>query len=375
MKSQLDENKIAVFFPSFRGGGAERAMLTFASALTRRGFAVDVIVLDAHGPFEQEVTTGMRIVDLKRPRMLRAIPDLIQYLRVNRPAVLYATIGHTNIGALIANLLARTGSKIVVRESNTPISEQKSRGRWVTFKMIPYFYPLAHRIIAVSELVAEQLRTVSPGLASLITVAPTPVVSPDFYRLSEEPYVLPWNGEPVPLIVSAARLEPHKGFVSLVRAFAAVRKVRPAKLMILGDGSDRTRIVAEIERLGLENDVVLAGFVNNPFPIMKRAHVFVLASEYEGMPNVLIQAMALGAAIVATDSPGGNRELLRDGELGTLVPVGDDHALCDAIIQAIESKPPITTQALIGSRYGVEESTSAYLAAAGLPMKATCGTA
>jgi glycosyltransferase involved in cell wall biosynthesis len=157
---------------------------------------------------------------------------------------------------------------------------------------------------------------------------------------AEEPLDHPWfaAGEP-PVVLGVGRLVKQKDFPTLVRAFARVRERRPARLLLLGETKKprRRRRLEELTReLGVEKDVAIEGFVDNPLPYMKRAAVFALSSAWEGLPGALIEAMACGCPPVSTDCPGGSAEILDQGRFGPLVPVGDDAALAEAIVQQLE---------------------------------------
>ena len=159
-----------------------------------------------------------------------------------------------------------------------------------------------------------------------------PVVTPDLQTKAESPLEHPWfkESEP-PVVLAVGRLSEQKAFDVLIQAFSLVRKKRPARLLILGEGEDRLALEALILKLGIKQDVELMGFVQNPYAFMAHASLFVLPSRWEGLPTVLIEALYLGMPIVATDCPGGSREILRDGALGRLVPVDDPVILAEAI--------------------------------------------
>lgn len=140
-----------------------------------------------------------------------------------------------------------------------------------------------------------------------------------------------------------------------MRAFAEVTKVRPARLVILGEGPDHERLLGVARSLQIGHLVDFAGFQTNPFAYMARAAAFVLASLYEGLPNVLIQAMACGTPVVSTDCPSGPSEILEDGKWGELVPVGDWRALAAAILRTLDA--PIDRHALI-ARAGVYDGAA-----------------
>jgi glycosyltransferase involved in cell wall biosynthesis len=172
-----------------------------------------------------------------------------------------------------------------------------------------------------------------------IQVIYNPVITPQVRVMSQVPLEHPWFnlGEP-PVILAAGHLTALKDFTTLIRAFALVREIRSARLLILGEGEERIAIEALVKQLGLEQDVSLPGFIVNPYPYMVRAPVFVLSSKWEGLPTVLIEALFCGALIVSTDCPSGPREILRDGQYGQLVPVGDSVNMAKAIENALAGK-------------------------------------
>src|SRR5690606_37626457 len=133
-----------------------------------------------------------------------------------------------------------------------------------------------------------------------------------------------------PVLVAAGRLVPQKNFPLLLAAFAQLRAQRPARLLILGEGRERPRLEAAAHELGIAADVALPGHVDNPYAAYARASLFVLSSDWEGLPTVLIEALACGCPIVATDCPSGPAEILQGGRYGSLVPMGDAAALAQA---------------------------------------------
>ena len=130
----------------------------------------------------------------------------------------------------------------------------------------------------------------------------------------------------------------QKDYSNLLHSFAKIRKVRKVRLVILGTGEQELRLRHLIRELGLENDIDMPGHVKNPFSYMSRAAVFALSSAWEGLANVLIEAMALGTPVVSTNCPSGPAEVLDGGRYGLLVPTGDSNALAEAIIKALDGK-------------------------------------
>jgi glycosyltransferase involved in cell wall biosynthesis len=366
--SPSDRSLITIFIPSLHGGGAERVMLTFATECAKMGHSVDLVLVKRKGALTEQVPRTIRVVDLGCARTVYALPKLITYLVQNRPRVLYSTILHANVLAALALQCAGTPTTLIMRESNSLLSEKRlSISRRATLKLLPYAYRRAHHIIAVSQGVKEELTSIEPRLTSAISVLPTPVISSQILTQGEEPIPHPWfaAGEP-PVILAAGRLQPHKGFRVLLRAYAQLLHMQPARLMILGEGPEREPLERMARELGISELVSLPGFIRNPFPYMNQAGAFVLASEYEGLPNVLIQALAFGTPVVATDCIAGPSEILENGRWGELVPIGDEATMTSAMIRALATpKQPLAAKAM-RLRYSVDAAVQQYLAL-GLP--------
>ncbi len=327
--------RIALFLPNLAGGGAERILVTLGRELGSRGYAVDLVLVEASGPLMAEAT-DLNIVDLSANRASRALPKLARYLRALSPALLLSSLRHTNIIAVGARLLARTPTRIVVREANTAsiAARHATRSRLILSLLRPA-YRIADGVIAVSDGVAADLQQNLGVPARKITVIPNPTITQAVFDGMAEavPSLDRARAQGALVVLAVGRLVPAKDFATLLRAFAIlIRQQCNARLVILGEGPERQSLEALAAELAIDHSVAFPGFVSNPFKYMARADVFVLSSRYEGLPNVMIQAMACGCQIVSTDCPHGPREILLDGELGRLVPVGSVTELADAIL-------------------------------------------
>lgn len=363
------QNIVAIFVPSFRGGGAERAMLLFAEGLLEFGYAVDFLVAQNTGPLRESLPKGVRLIDLKGSKVSFTLPRLISYLRREQPVALYSSVVNANIIALLARAIARSGCRVAVRESNVTNPDGTNIARRVSGLVAPLIYRMADSVISVSEDVARILCASSPELMKKISVLPNPVMSKDMLAKGELPSGHPWLDDPaeeIPVILGAGRLHPQKDFPTLISAFAAVRKQRNARLIILGEGAERSSLEAQIAELGLADCVSMPGFVENPFPFFKRAKVFVLSSRYEGMPNVLLQAMAFGTPVVATDCDSGAREVIRNSGVGRLVTVGNSAGMSRAILVALDESVSKVAVEFVDQNYSVRRATREYLQAVGL---------
>jgi glycosyltransferase involved in cell wall biosynthesis len=315
-------------------------MINLARGFSERGFAADMVLVQATGVHFHDVPRSVRVIDLKAKRMSRSVPALVRYLKRERPNVLLSTLNTTNVASVVATRIAGTATRTVLRQATG--FPQKRRGPY-TFNgalispLMRCTYPLADAVIAVSQGVAADLARIARLPLNRIHVAPNPVVTEELLRMARTTPSHPWlaPGAP-PVILGAGRLTEEKDFATLMCAFARVRRRVLARLLILGDGEERSTLEELIRKLGIENCAQLPGFVRNPFAFMSRAAVFVLSSAWEGMPNVLIQALACGAPVVASDCKSGPREILQDGRYGRLVPVGDAGALAKAIVSVLD---------------------------------------
>jgi len=331
--------RLAILVPGLYGGGAERVMLKLAQGISARGHAVDLVLARAEGPYLAAVPGSVRVVDLRARRMVASLPALVRYLRREEPDALLSVL-HANVVALWARRLAGVGIRVFVSERNSLSSASRHYASDLRMRLAPWlkrrFYPWADGIIAVSKGVADELAEITGIPRQRVRVIYNPIVTPELEEQAQMPLEHPWfvPGQ-APVILAVGRLTAQKDFVTLIKAFAQLRKTRQARLLILGEGEERPTLEDLVEQLGLEQDISLPGFVSNPYPFMARASAFVLSSRWEGLPGVLIEALYCGAPLVATDCPSGPREILRDGEYGRMVPVGDSVALSRAIEAAL----------------------------------------
>jgi glycosyltransferase involved in cell wall biosynthesis len=385
---------LAIFIRSLEGGGgAERMMVSLARGFAERGHRVDLVLGTARGAFLDDVPDTVRIVELGRHSVLRAvptflrdprsalklapafrgvfphwvlgcIPDLARYLSRERPDAMLSALNYSNIAALWARRFADAPTRLVVSERNTLTHRAQVRRRNLELPALTAaFYPWADAIAAVSEGVADDLASASGISRDRITTTYNPVVGPEIEQDAKQALDDPWFGDDaVPVILAAGKLKKQKGFETLVEAFGALRERHKARLVILGEGDLREALLEQAEQAGVSSDLALPGFVDNPFRYMARASLFVLSSRWEGLPGVLIQAMACGCPVVSTDCPSGPHEILAGGRYGELVPVDDPKALADAMERRLDA--PRASEELIAraAEFSVERSVDRYLA-------------
>lgn len=366
--------RIAIFLPSLNGGGAERVMVTLANSMAARGFHVDLVLAVAQGPYLKDVSESVRVVDLQAGRVIKALLPLVHYLRRERPVAMLSAMGHANVVALLARKLARVPVRVVVSERGL-ISGERAIARGAaalfSFRLIPMLYSGADAICTVSKAASHDLA----AFASLPLQRVHTLYNPfDLARIEQratEPFDHPWfqPGQP-PVVLAIGRLNEAKDFPVLIRAFAQLRRQRVARLVILGEGELRPALEAQLAQLGLDADAVqLPGFMANPYAWLARCSLFALSSRREGLPGVLIEAMACGVPVVSTDCPSGPDEILEGGRWGRLVPVGDANALAQAMAEVLDTpKEQLPDVRLRAADFEQERAVDAYLKILGFPM-------
>jgi glycosyltransferase involved in cell wall biosynthesis len=393
--------RVAFVLHGFSGGGMERSMLRLAEAFLERGLAVDFVVGQAKGELLQDVPADARVIELAkrsvfaarpyglvadpsafalllRPKsmlgmlkpLVRRLPPLVAYLRASRPDAILAAEPRYNVIAVWGRQLSGLRSRVVISERIQVSRHASFGGPWGEpglHGLLRRAYLGADAIVAVSDGVADDLAAHGGIPRNRITTVYNPVVGPDLVAKAQERPDHPWfaPGAP-PVILAAGRLDPQKDFATLMRAFAQVRQGRSARLMILGAANPANLAYAEELRalpgiLRVEPDVALPGFVDNPFAFMAHAAVFVLSSLYEGLPGVLIQALACGCPVVSTDCLSGPAEVLDHGRFGPLVPVGAVAALARAIEHVLDDPIPSERLRDRAELFSVQRSADAYL--------------
>lgn len=318
-------------------GGADRVTLSLLRSLEREKFEVTLVLGRAEGVLLSDVPEHVRVVSLDVRSIWRAFLPLARALREIEPDVVFSTSSGTNITAIIARFFVRKRFRLVLSERAVLYHGEKRIKRRLIVFMKRLFYKRADWITTVSEGVKQDLVQLFQLSPDRIQVVYNPVVTPDLFSLMSDPVDHPWFRDSTPIILAAGRLIKDKDFKTLIDAFARVRSRQLARLVILGEGPLEGSLKRRVRGYSLEKDVWFVGFDKNPFRYMARSTVFVLSSRNEGLPGVLIQAMACGAAVIATDCHAGPSEIITPGLDGWLVPVGDYEALAERMAFLLEN--------------------------------------
>ena len=338
--------KIAFFTPAPTYGGAQRVTINIANSLAARGHDIELVVGNLHGEFADDINDAVETIDLEIPRVpglgiLAGIQHLRSYLKSTRPRILFSSRTHTNIAAISAARLTDVDVYVAATEHSDYGQVEDFKGK-LTTALAAQTYRFADDIVAVSRGVAKSVVQNTPVSTEGTTVLHNPVDIEDVQATAKEDPGHEWLTNPtLETVVSVGRLRKQKDVATLLRAIATLKETRPeVRLIVVGKGPKREQLESLAASLGIRDSVSFEGYVENPYAYMHSSSVFALSSRYEGLPTVLIEALACGSSIVSTDCPHGPREVLVDGEYGWLTPVGDHEALAATINDALENPTP-----------------------------------
>ena len=356
------------------GGGIGRVNAHLSRCFHQQGFTVDVLLDKDWGHYVDYVRQDATVRRLRSTHAWTGIPELARYLRSARPAAVIADTPRLTHLAIRSARWARARpivAAVVHSTYSLKFTELTERKRARRLRRMRSLYPLADRIIAVSAGVADDFAAYTGIGRERIEVIHNPVIPPGGITIDPgldpcRPYRRPGES----LIVGMGRLTAAKDFATLVRALARLRERRPARLVLFGDGGEHDRLAALAAELGLADAVVLAGHTDEPYAALAGADVFALSSQWEGFGNVLVEAMAVGTPVVATDCPNGPREILEDGRWGRLVPPGDDAALAEALDGTLADPPDGERLRAAVARFDSHRVARQYLDTLGLPSGA-----
>ena len=381
---------IAIIIDSLHGGGAERVCLELVRYLRSRSYVVDLLLCEFRGELLSEVPNDVNLFAIDEPNrqssnevipcsidnenIVWLTPDIpIQwsiflftilpnwpffprkiprrrYYRVTRssaiskyfafrtPNLIFSILPDAFYYAVTAMEIHRLKLPIIASIRNSICSTNSSNAHQIYKKHLHN----SRFVHTVSTGIAREV-----GLSGFLPHGKTisvynPSCRHEIFDAATLPSGNPWIDEKQTLkhkvVLAVGRLVKQKNFRLLIEAFADVVSVESAKLIILGEGGERKRLQRKIQRLKLFKHVQLLGHCENPYSYMSRCDVFVLSSDFEGLPNVLIEALQCGCNIVSTDCPHGPKEILGNGRWGTLVPCGDREALTAAILRSLTLK-------------------------------------
>jgi len=344
-------NKIALFSASLAGGGAERVMITIANRLVKQKKDVTIILAQNINSYESELDGRITVVNLNCRRVIASFLPLIYYLKSQSLDILLSTQTYVNVIAILSVKFSFVKTRIIVREAITPSHNENSVYTKIINQLAKYLYPCSHKVIAPSFGVKADLVNKFKLNSRMITVIPNPL-SLGFIKKSATVVnnTAQLNNKDK-YIIAIGRLHPQKDYQLLIKSFAIVLKTVKAKLIIVGDGPEREKIINLAKKLNIQNYIQLTGFVENPFYILSRGALYVLSSKFEGLPNSMLHAAVLSVPIVATNCPSGPREILENGKWGRLVDVGNINEMADSMIDGLSGKVKPIPYSIVREKY------------------------
>ncbi len=365
--------RVFFFRPTLDDGGADRVTLTLLQNLDRSRFRPTLVLVRKKGALLPELPDDVPVVELGAARLATSSAALRRLLRAERPDVLFSTASAANIPAVAAHRTSGISRCRLVLSERSTLYRGRSRrdlkqAAVVALKRLSYRF--ADLVTAVSQGVADELADVLGLARARIKVVYNPMVTDRVAELAAQPVDHRWLGGPDPVILAVGRLVEVKDYPTLFEAFGRIRQRTPARLVILGNGPLREHLVELVRARGLREFVDFAGFDPNPFKYMARAQLLMQSSIVEGLPGSIIQAMACGTPVVATNCDFGPREVIQEsGRDGFLVPVGDAAALADradALLQSSALREDIGQAGRRSvERFTVAESVARYQEAIG----------
>ena len=372
--SQLE---LAILVYDFSATGVVRNAVRIAAYAAAVGIKTELWTVRGEGPFRAPVPEGVSVVEIgpsaarrlnRGLANLTVVPWLSELIAKRQPGVLLSAGNHFHFAAGLAYRLAGSPSDIrfIGRASNaTPrLGRQGSFLGALANRLDAMKYSGMHRIVAVSRELADDLILRLNIASERVSVIPNGIDVAQIKLLAAEPLGDHWFApDAPPVFISAGRISKQKNYPLLIEAFARVRRQLPARLIVLGEGTRGARdlLLRQARSLGVADDVRLPGYEPNPMRYFARAKAFVLSSLWEGASNVLLEALACGCPVIATDCPTGVRELLEDGQVGEIVPTGDAKALAEAMIRSLSIRGDEQLLRMNAGRFRLENTLSSYL--------------
>ncbi|WP_404429377.1 glycosyltransferase [Sutcliffiella horikoshii] len=337
--------RVLIFIYQMGGGGAARTLLNIINNLDRTKFAPVLVTLDFDGSYEKELKEDVVFYKLPTKRLSRSVFSLAKIIRHEKIDIVFSTIPRVNTIAIFAKVLSFSKAKSVIREADNLGGSFITNLQLIGFGLV---YRLSNQIISLSEGVKENLVKRYKIKPSEIKVVYNPV---DLGSINEKVRKKDIESNLIPLfktkdktLVSAGRLVEQKDHSTLLKAFANVNKEIPSKLVLMGEGPLKSKLVQEAKELGIEDKVHFIGFKSNPYIYFKQADVFVLSSLHEGFSHVIAEALATGVPVVATNCKSGPAEVLDNGAYGALCEVGNVEDMTEKILHVLTlNKEEVTT--------------------------------
>lgn len=310
------KKQILFIIPSLHGGGSERVLSLIIKNIDETQFDIILVLLKKEGVYLKDLPKDLTLIDLNVPHLRQALISIPKIIKQIKPDIVFSTLSHLNLYLGIIRPFFSKKIKFIARESSiVSINNKNSPYPFLFNKLYTLFYNNFDLIIAQSDYMKNDLVNNYSIDTSKIKVINNPVDIEKIKQLSIIESEL-FQSDTINL-VAVGRLNPEKGYIQLLKAFNKLPN--NYTLSIIGEGPQKEVLAELVNKLKLDNRVTLLGFKSNPYPYMKQADIYVLPSEYEGFPNVILEAHSCGTPTVAYSCPGGTSEIIQEGVNGFLV--------------------------------------------------------
>ncbi len=359
MKSKIID--VVFFLPSL-DGGIGRVTYLLAKGLYQRGKKVEVWSAKTESGYAKELENILKVRYIGTGSVSSSFFNIIRLLRTHQISNLISAGFHTNCISLAASIFLHQTTKFIIVDHPSLDSALKELSiinqiLWKT--LIGLLYPVAEKHVAVSKGVAKAMSKYGRIDYSKINIIPNPVITQDMFIQSSILVKHSFFNLKEPIILFVGRLSYEKDLTNLILAFKKVQEKVASRLLIIGDGPDRNKLEKLVNNEYLSDKVSFLGHKTNPYPYFARSDLFVLSSTREGLPTVIIEALAFGLKVVSTDCQSGPREILNNGEYGKLVEQSDSFALSNSIILTLEDPNPMVPKEFL-KKYKVESAVYLY---------------
>ena len=329
--------KVMIITSAIDVGGAQRFCLNLTKYLNSINFDYEMVFLrkSKSEKLKQEFCDNkINFVELNAKSVMRAVPSLVKHIKKSKPDIMVCTIGNVDFAVSLAKKLSRTKARLAIRKANVVFDDQKNKSN---LKKLRFESKAADMLVALTE--EMKLDYQQYGFTGDKTTVIYNMVDIDYIKgkiSSSKGDEHPWfNDKKGKIIIANGRFVPEKRYDVMIKAFYEIFKSSSeTRFMILGDGKLREEIEGSVPDEMKEN-IDFLGFRDNPYYYMKNSDLFLHASDYEGFPNVLIEAFACGLPVISTDSKTGPKEIIKNGHNGFVVDRGDYKALAQRALSVL----------------------------------------
>ena len=354
------KRNILFVLPSAQCGGAEKVIINIANNINTSTYRATLLFVDDEGPLIDQVNNHTSIYSLKKKRVSRSLFLMLKTARNIHPDVILTSIFHLNIAVIVLKQFLHKKTKVIIRESNIlSIVLLREKFPRLFAMLIRIFYPRADAVISLGSEMKDNLKSFFKVPSRKIFTIGNPI-EPSYIQKLSRAYTNPLDNS-VYNFLAVGSLTHQKGFDLLILAMAIVAEHHPdVHLSIIGEGILRDELQRLIQENNLDQHVTLIGYMENPYPYFLHADRFILSSRYEGLPNVVLESLALGTKVIALDNPGCLRDIITEETQGILVKPCTTDRLADEMLEACRLGPSDNKESLLPENFLIANVIKRY---------------